>query len=48
MLSKNLYLVTCPTMGTFEQLINLKIFHKDKILLLEDPVLNVREIIKKG
>ena len=46
-LSKNLYLVTCPTMGTFEQLINLKIFHKDKILLLEDPVLNVREIIKK-
>ncbi len=46
-LSKNLHLVTCPTMGTLEQLIKLKIFQKNKVLLLEDPILDVREIMKK-
>lgn len=46
-LSKNLHLVTCPTMGTLEQLIKLKIFQRNKVLLLEDPILDVREIMKK-
>ena len=46
-LSKNLYLVTCPTQGTYDELIKLKIFEKDKIFLLEDPVLNIKEIMKK-
>ena len=46
-MSKNLHLVTCPTQGTFNQLIKLNIFQKNKIFLLEDPVLNIKEIMKK-
>ena len=46
-LSKNLYLVTCPTQGTLNQLIHLNIFEKNKIFLLEDPVLNIKEIMKQ-
>ncbi len=46
-LSKNLHLVTCPTQGTLNQLIHLNIFEKNKIFLLEDPVLNIKEIMKK-
>ena len=46
-LSKNLHLVTCPTQGTLDQLIKLNIFQKNKIFLLEDPVLNIKEITKK-
>ena len=46
-LSKNLYSITCPTAGTLDELIKLNIFEANKILLLEDPVLRVREIIKK-
>ena len=46
-LSKNLHAITCPTSGTEKQLIKLNIFKKNKILLLEDPVLRISEIIKK-
>ena len=46
-LSKNIHLVTCPTQGTLNQLIHLNIFEKNKIFLLEDPVLNIKEIMKK-
>ena len=45
-MSKNLHLVTCPTQGTLNQLIKLNIFKK-KNFLLEDPILNIKEITKK-
>ncbi len=46
-LSKNLHSVTCPTQGTKSQLLQLNMFKKNKIFLLEDPVLSLREIVKK-
>jgi glycosyltransferase involved in cell wall biosynthesis len=46
--SKNVHIVTCPTQSTLQKLTKLKIFPKEKIKLLYDPILNVNSInIKK-
>ncbi len=46
--SKNVHIVTCPTQSTLQKLDNLKIFPKEKLKLLYDPILKVKFInIKK-
>ncbi len=41
---KKLHLITCPTKATKELLLNSKIFDKNKIFLLEDPIFKMSEI----
>jgi len=45
-LSKKIYLVFCPTIETLTNLNKLKIFDKDKVKYLPDPVINLNEINK--
>ena len=46
--SKNVHIVTCPTQSTLKRLSELKIFPKEKLKLLYDPILNINSInIKK-
>ena len=45
-LGKNIYKVTCPTKGTINDLRLLKIFNDDKIILLRDPIINIKELLK--
>lgn len=45
--STNISFITCPTNHTIDDLLEQKIFDKQKISLLRDPVLNVREIFLK-
>jgi len=45
--SKNVYKVTCPTIATFQKLKLLKIFAKDKLHILYDPIISTKEIIEK-
>jgi len=45
--SKSIYKVTCPTIATYNKLINLRVFPKEKIVILYDPIISVRDIIKK-
>ena len=45
--SKSIYKVTCPTVATYNKLINLGVFPKEKIVILYDPIISVRDIIKK-
>ncbi len=43
-----MHIVTCPTLSTLKKLTKLKIFPKEKLKLLYDPILNVNSInIKK-
>ena len=44
---KKIHLVTCPTQKTQEYILKQNLVSKDKIELLYDPVINVREIQKK-
>ena len=44
---KKIHLVTCPTLKTQEYILKQNLVSKDKIELLYDPVINVREIQKK-
>ena len=44
---KKLFLITCPTEETKEEIIKLNIFDPKKIVLLYDPIINVAEITKK-
>ena len=46
--SKRIYKVTCPTQSTLEKIIESKIFTKDKICLLKDPIINIQEIKRKS
>jgi glycosyltransferase involved in cell wall biosynthesis len=41
---KKIYMVTCPTLSTMNYLISLNILKKEKLILLYDPIINVREI----
>jgi glycosyltransferase involved in cell wall biosynthesis len=43
--AKKLHLVTCPTEITLNYLNSLKIFDEKKLVLLKDPVFNIREIV---
>jgi glycosyltransferase involved in cell wall biosynthesis len=46
--NNKIYAVTCPTKGTLELLVNNNIFSKEKIYLVEDPIINIKDyIIKK-
>ena len=46
---KKIYLVTCPTKNTLNYLKNLNLVNSNKIKLLNDPVIDVRELnIKKN
>ena len=47
-MSKNIHLVTCPTQSTLERFVDLRIFPKEKLKLVYDPILNIKSInIKK-
>ena len=45
--SKNVHIVTCPTKSTFKKLNSFKIFPKEKLRLLYDPILRVNFINTK-
>ena len=45
--SKNIYIVTCPTIATYEYIKKKNIFDKNKIFLLRDPVIKIHEFLKK-
>jgi len=42
--SKNIHLITCPSIELKNQLINLNIFEEKKILVLYDSVINIKEV----
>tara|TARA_B100000401_G_C52755940_1_gene695705 strand:- start:46 stop:1185 length:1140 start_codon:yes stop_codon:yes gene_type:complete len=45
---KKIYKITCPTQSTYDYLIKKNIFKKDKIEILNDPIVNIKEyLIKK-
>jgi len=46
-LSNNIYLVTCPTQSTLDKLVNQRVFPKNKLKLLYDPILNIKSINAK-
>ena len=43
-ISKKIFLVTCPSEQTKNDLIKLKIFPKEKLKILYDPILNINKI----
>ena len=45
--SKKIYMITCPTHSTYNRLKELKIFPEEKLKILYDPIISVREINKK-
>ena len=45
--NKNIYLVTCPTKDTLNNLKVIKLFEQNKIFLLEDPIIQVKHLKKK-
>ena len=45
--SRKVYKVTCPTFSTYENLKKLKIFPEDKLEILYDPIISVKDINKK-
>ena len=46
-LLKKVYMVTCPTQGTYNYMQSLKIVDNSKIKLLHDPVICIRDISKE-
>ena len=47
LINNKIYAVTCPTLGTLELLVNQNIFSKEKIYLVEDPIINLNEYNEK-
>tara|TARA_B100001142_G_scaffold320112_1_gene364618 strand:- start:217 stop:1368 length:1152 start_codon:yes stop_codon:yes gene_type:complete len=45
--SKNIYKVTCPTLGTYNNLLKKGIFDKNKLCLLRDPVIRLKDFSNK-
>ena len=45
--SKKIYKVTCPTESTFNTITESKIFNKDKVYLLKDPIISINNILIK-
>ena len=39
--------VTCPTKATYDFIIKKKIFKKEKVLILSDPIINMKEFLVK-
>ncbi len=46
--NKNIHLITCPTIGTLNNLKIAKIFDPEKICLLEDPIIHVKKLKNKN
>ena len=44
---KKLHMITCPTNDLKKYLINSKIFNKNKVINLYDPVINIEDFLKK-
>ena len=47
MCSQNVYKVTCPTITTYNKLVNLRVFPQKKIIILNDPIISAQDIVKK-
>ena len=45
--ANKIYKVTCPTSGTYKSLLKKKIFCKEKLCVVRDPVLVLKEFAKK-
>ncbi len=45
--AKKIYKVTCPTKKTYEFLVKKKIFNKEKIFVLSDPIIDMKEFSLK-
>ena len=45
--SRSIYKVTCPTITTYNKLINLRVFPREKIIILYDPIISAKDILKK-
>ena len=45
--AKKIYRVTCPTKKTYDFLVKKKIFDKQKIFVLSDPIINMKEFSLK-
>jgi glycosyltransferase involved in cell wall biosynthesis len=41
--SKKIYKITCPTNETYKYLKEKKIFNEEKLLILKDPIINIRK-----
>lgn len=44
---KKIYLVTCPTLSTLNYLKSIKIVEENKLKLLYDPIINIKEFLNK-
>ena len=44
---KNIFLITCPTKETQQELIKLKLIENSKIIYLPDPIIEINEITKQ-
>ena len=47
MSEKKIFKITCPTEDLKDDLLKKNIFREDKIVFLPDPVINIKEFIKK-
>ena len=47
MSGKKIFKITCPTEDLKDDLLKKNIFREDKIVFLPDPVINIKEFIKK-
>lgn len=45
--SNRIYKISCPTTSTYNFILDKKIFHKDKLFVLSDPIINMNEYLKK-
>ena len=45
--SQRIYKVTCPTIATYEYLLKKKIFPKNKLLILRDPIIELKNYSSK-
>ena len=45
--SKKIYKVTCPTLGTYNNLLKKNIFDENKLCVLRDPALKLKEFAEK-
>ncbi len=42
-----IFVITCPTVSTLNHIKKLNVFHEDNIVLLRDPVINIRKMNKQ-
>ena len=47
LISKKIHLVTCPSKETLTDIQKMNIFEKNKLVLLEDPIINISDIQKQ-